>query len=35
VQLVQALGGGWDRSQLLTPAQVGQKTTNGDYTMQH
>jgi NodT family efflux transporter outer membrane factor (OMF) lipoprotein len=34
VQLVQALGGGWDRLQLLTPAQVGAKTTSGDYTMQ-
>jgi NodT family efflux transporter outer membrane factor (OMF) lipoprotein len=34
VQLVQALGGGWDRSQLLTPAQVGAKTTSADYTMQ-
>ncbi len=26
VQLVQALGGGWDRSQLPTPAQAGAKT---------
>ena len=34
VQLVQALGGGWDRSQLPTPAQVGTKLTNADYTMQ-
>ncbi|MGA8783033.1 MAG: efflux transporter outer membrane subunit [Terracidiphilus sp.] len=34
VELVQALGGGWDRSQLPTPAQAGAKTTNGDYTMQ-
>ncbi len=31
VQLVQALGGGWDRSQLPTPTQVGAKTTNADY----
>jgi NodT family efflux transporter outer membrane factor (OMF) lipoprotein len=34
VQLVQALGGGWDRSQLPTPAQVGAKTTKADYTLQ-
>jgi NodT family efflux transporter outer membrane factor (OMF) lipoprotein len=35
VQLVQALGGGWDRSQLPTPDQAGAKTTNSDYTLQH
>ena len=34
VQLVQALGGGWDRSQLPTPQQVGAKVPNSDYTMQ-
>jgi len=34
VQLVQALGGGWDRSQLPTPDQAGAKTTNADYTLQ-
>jgi NodT family efflux transporter outer membrane factor (OMF) lipoprotein len=34
VELVQALGGGWDRSQLPTPSQVGVKTTNADYKMQ-
>jgi outer membrane protein TolC len=34
VQLVQALGGGWDRSQLSTPAQVGAKTTSADYKLQ-
>jgi NodT family efflux transporter outer membrane factor (OMF) lipoprotein len=34
VQLVQALGGGWDRSQLPTPGQVGAKTTNADYKPQ-
>jgi len=34
VQLVQALGGGWDRSQLPTPAQAGAKTPNSAYTMQ-
>lgn len=26
VQLIEALGGGWDRSQLPTPAQVSEKT---------
>ena len=35
VELVQTLGGGWDRSQLPTPAQVGAKTTKADYTRQH
>ncbi|HZP07374.1 MAG TPA: efflux transporter outer membrane subunit [Terracidiphilus sp.] len=34
VQLVDALGGGWDRSQLPTPSQAGAKTANADYTMQ-
>jgi len=34
VQLVQALGGGWDRSQLPTPAQVGTKVPNSDYKLQ-
>ncbi len=34
VELVQALGGGWDRSQLPTPAQTGAKTANADYKMQ-
>ena len=33
VELVQALGGGWDRSQLPTPSQVGAKTTKADYTL--
>ena len=33
VQLVQTLGGGWDSSQLPTPAQVGARTTAADYTM--
>jgi NodT family efflux transporter outer membrane factor (OMF) lipoprotein len=31
VQLVQALGGGWDRSQLLTPQQAGAKQPNSAY----
>jgi NodT family efflux transporter outer membrane factor (OMF) lipoprotein len=30
VQLVEALGGGWDRSQLQTPAQVSQKVSKSD-----
>ncbi len=34
VELVQALGGGWDRSQLPTASQVGAKTSNADYKMQ-
>jgi NodT family efflux transporter outer membrane factor (OMF) lipoprotein len=34
VQLVQALGGGWDRTQLPTPSQAGAKTTNADYKLQ-
>jgi len=35
VQLVQALGGGWDRSQLPSPAQVSSRVSNADYKMQH
>ncbi len=34
VQLVQALGGGWDRSQLPTPGQVSAKPTKADYSLQ-
>jgi NodT family efflux transporter outer membrane factor (OMF) lipoprotein len=34
IELVQALGGGWDLSQLPTPAQVSAKPAKGDYTMQ-
>ncbi len=34
VQLVQALGGGWDHSQLPTPAQVTAKVPNSDYKLQ-
>ncbi len=30
VQLVLALGGGWDRSQLPTPKQVTQKPSKAD-----
>jgi NodT family efflux transporter outer membrane factor (OMF) lipoprotein len=33
VQLVQELGGGWDRSQLLSPEQAGAKVPSADYTM--
>ena len=32
IELVQALGGGWDASQLPTTAQVSQKPNKGDYT---
>ena len=34
VQLVEALGGGWDRSQLPTPAQTAAKTSESDYKTQ-
>jgi NodT family efflux transporter outer membrane factor (OMF) lipoprotein len=34
VQLIEALGGGWDRSQLPTPAQVSKKLTKGETTIQ-
>jgi NodT family efflux transporter outer membrane factor (OMF) lipoprotein len=35
VQLIQALGGGWDKSQLPTPAQVTAKPSHADTTIQH
>lgn len=35
VQLVEALGGGWDQSQMLTPAQVSAKVPNSTYKMQN
>jgi NodT family efflux transporter outer membrane factor (OMF) lipoprotein len=35
IELIQALGGGWDSSQLPTPAQVSVKPAKGDYTLQH
>ena len=35
VQLVEALGGGWDRSQLITPAQTASKVPDADYKMEH
>jgi NodT family efflux transporter outer membrane factor (OMF) lipoprotein len=34
VQLITALGGGWDRSQLPTPAQVTQKPTKAQTTIE-
>jgi hypothetical protein len=30
VQLIQALGGGWDRSQLPSPAQVSGRITKSE-----
>jgi NodT family efflux transporter outer membrane factor (OMF) lipoprotein len=35
VALVEALGGGWDRSQLPTPAQVTQKPPSSETALQH
>lgn len=35
IELIQALGGGWDTSQLPTPSQASVKPTKGDYTLQH
>jgi NodT family efflux transporter outer membrane factor (OMF) lipoprotein len=35
VELVQALGGGWDVSQLPSPAQAGAKVPSADYSIQH
>ncbi|MGC1088717.1 MAG: hypothetical protein WA894_09790, partial [Candidatus Acidiferrum sp.] len=34
VQLIEALGGGWDRSQLPTPEQVTKKLTKADINPQ-
>jgi hypothetical protein len=34
VQLIEALGGGWDRSQLPTPAQVSTKLTGAETAIQ-
>jgi outer membrane protein TolC len=33
--VVEALGGGWDRSQLPTPSQVSQKVPASEYKLQH
>jgi NodT family efflux transporter outer membrane factor (OMF) lipoprotein len=35
VQLIEALGGGWDVSQLPTPQQVTEKPSKADTTIQH
>jgi NodT family efflux transporter outer membrane factor (OMF) lipoprotein len=35
VQLIEALGGGWDRSQLPTPGQVSKKLDKADTAIQH
>ena len=35
VQLIQALGGGWNQSQLPTPAQITAKPSHADTTIQH
>lgn len=35
VQLIQALGGGWDRSQLPTPIQVTEKPSKSETAIQH
>jgi NodT family efflux transporter outer membrane factor (OMF) lipoprotein len=35
VQLIESLGGGWDRSQLPTPAQVTEKPSGSETAIQH
>jgi NodT family efflux transporter outer membrane factor (OMF) lipoprotein len=35
VQLITALGGGWDRSELPTPSEVTQRPAKADVTIQH
>jgi NodT family efflux transporter outer membrane factor (OMF) lipoprotein len=35
VQLIESLGGGWDRSQLPTPSQVSEKPSRSDTAIQH
>jgi NodT family efflux transporter outer membrane factor (OMF) lipoprotein len=35
VELIEALGGGWDRSQLPTPAQVTERPSHAETTIQH
>jgi len=35
IELIQALGGGWDRSQLATPAQLTAKPPKADTVLQH
>jgi outer membrane protein TolC len=35
VQLIESLGGGWDRSQLRTPTQITQKPSKAETAIQH
>jgi NodT family efflux transporter outer membrane factor (OMF) lipoprotein len=35
IELIQALGGGWETTLLPTPKQTGQKAPKGTYTLQH
>ena len=35
VQLIEALGGGWDRSQMPTPAQVTRRPSRSETAIQH
>jgi NodT family efflux transporter outer membrane factor (OMF) lipoprotein len=35
VQLIEALGGGWDKSQLPTPAQITARPSHAETTIQH
>lgn len=35
VRLIQALGGGWDRTQLPTPSETAKKVPKADYKLQH
>jgi outer membrane protein TolC len=35
VQLIEALGGGWDRSQLPTPDQITQKPAKSETAIEH
>lgn len=35
INLVEALGGGWDRSQLPTPSRVSRKAAASDYNEHH
>jgi hypothetical protein len=35
VQLIESLGGGWERSQLPTPAQITQKPSKAETVIQH
>jgi hypothetical protein len=35
IQLIQALGGGWNSGQLPTPKQTAAKAPAGTYVLQH